>query len=132
MEMRNGIGKWAFGVLLASTVLGGCRLKGVESFLAVTTPNGPIGEAAWGGDEYAAGGIAEASGGLHSKTQYGNGAKNNGTGSFDTGYDQPAKGSGQQPGEFTNEANSGFGKNNGPGLQAAPSDVNSISARAGQ
>jgi hypothetical protein len=134
--MRNGFGKSVFGLLILAGALGGCRFKGGESFLAVTTPmpehKGHLGTADWKGDPYAAGGIAEASGGTVILKTYGKGARSNVPGKLDTSFDQPAKGSGQQPGEFTNEARGGFGKSNAPGLQASPSDVNSLPARSGQ
>ncbi len=134
MKMQKGIGKIVIGVFAAMT-LGGCRLKGAEGFLAATTPppqgQGHLGTAAWPGDPYAKGGIAEASGGLYPGTNYGKGARITAA-AVNPSFDQPAKGSGSQPGEFTNEAASGFGKSNGPGLQASPSDVNSLSSRHGQ
>ncbi|HSI73927.1 MAG TPA: hypothetical protein VK934_12190 [Fimbriimonas sp.] len=129
--MRNGFGKVFVG-LLALSALGGCRSKGLESFNSATTPVPPLGGAKWGGDPYTAGGIAEASGGTIAATNYGKGARPNTAANVDPVYDQPAKGSGSQPGEFTGEARGGFGRSNGPGLQASPSDVNSLSGRAGQ
>jgi hypothetical protein len=129
--MRNGFGKVFVG-LLALSALGGCRSKGIESFTSASTPVPPLGGAEWGGDPYAKGGIAEASGGTQPQTNYGKGARAGGAANVDPVYDQPAKGSGSQPGEFTSEARGGFGKSNGPGLQPSPSDVNSLSGRAGQ
>ncbi len=132
--MRKGFGKVAIG-LLAVMMLGGCRFKGAEAFLAATTPmpdgKGHLGTADWSGDEYALGGIADATGGLQPGTNYGKGAMAT-SAPVNAAFDQPAKGSGSQPGEYTNEASSGFGKSNGPGMQPAPSNVNSLSSRHGQ
>ncbi|MEZ0327047.1 MAG: hypothetical protein ACAH95_14200 [Fimbriimonas sp.] len=132
--MQKGLGKVAVGVL-AAMMLGGCRFKGAEGFMAATTPmpdgQGHLGEAPWKGDPYTEGGIGDANGGLHPQTNYGKGSTIT-SGAVNPAFDQPAKGSGSQPGEYTNEAASGFGKSNGPGLQSSPSDVNNLSSRHGQ
>jgi hypothetical protein len=132
--MRNGFGKVAIG-LCAVMTLGGCRFKGGESFMSATTPmpegKGHLGTAAWKGDPYTNGGIGEANGGLKPGTNYGKDSRVTNA-PVNPAFDQPAKGSGSQPGEYTNAAASGFGRSNGPGLQASPSDVNSLSSRRGQ
>jgi hypothetical protein len=50
--------------VLGLVMLGGCRFKSWESFETATTPS-VAGE--WQGDEYASGGIANASGGTRSQ-----------------------------------------------------------------
>ena len=95
----------------------GCRLKGVEGFKSATTPvdykNGV-------GDPYASGGIANATGGLDVTTSYGQGAKDKPTGVLNAKLDQPAKGTGNLPGEQTQAAAAGYGNLNGPAYQPTP------------
>lgn len=129
--MRNGFGKLVLGVMVAGFVLSGCRFKGVESFLTSTTPQPPIGQSneTWKGDEYARGGIAEASGGLNAETNYGKGARANTTAPVVPSYDQPAKGIGGQAPEYPVQAGPGYGHSNGPALQNSPSDAYSQTVR---
>ena len=106
---------------VSSILVAGCRFKGKESFLSATTPveyrNGV-------GDPYASGGIAGATGGLNVKTHYGEGARNAPTGKLDAKLDQPAKGSGQRPGEQPQMGAGGYGLSNAPVSQPAPGDAN--------
>ena len=124
--------KLAFAAVLAGCFLGGCRWKGAESFLTATTPQEPIGgKGQWSGDPYAKSSVAEASGGTITTSNYGKGARTGTNAPLVPSYDQPAKGSGQQPGEFTVEAGPGYGKVNGPAMQASPSEAASLSTKGG-
>jgi hypothetical protein len=115
-------------VLLAASLLGGCRFKGYESFESATTvPDQPR---TLSGDAGASGGIASASGGTKTVTRYGEGARKTAPEPLVPSYDQPAKGSGQQPGEGTVEAAPGYGHANGPAFQNAPGSVASTSTRS--
>jgi hypothetical protein len=109
--------------LLVGLVSIGCRPRGVESFISATTPVKTADK--YEGDQYANGGIADASGGTKTEAQYGKGAKSGADAQPNYGYDQPAKGSGQQPGE-----NPGTGVGNGPALQGNPGDYSSTKGQA--
>ena len=115
--MRTLVRLALLAAVAASVV--GCRFKGYESFEAATSPM----EYKYPkkGDPYGNGGIADASGGLNPKTRYGLGAQENGP--ILPGYDQPQKGTGQQPGEYPNVAAAGHAQTNAPAFQPSPSDV---------
>jgi len=128
MVMRNDIAKLV--ALVGVVLVGGCRFKGVESFKTATTPVNYAQERLMEhtkGDPYANGGIAYASAGSRLKTRYGIGANANSTEKVNPKLDQPAKGSGQQPGEEGGDAAPGYGKSNAPANQPLPS-VDSASA----
>ena len=111
-------------VLLALT---GCqpRIKGLESFNSATTPiPGPAG---WSGDIYSYGGLAYASGGTRARTLYGRGADPQGR-PF-PGYDQPAKGTGLQPGEVPPSQVPWWAQQNAPAWQPAPGTENGRGTR---
>jgi len=115
-------------VLIAGALLGGCRFKGVESFESATTvPDQPR---TLPGDAGASGGIASASGGLKTVTRYGEGARKDAPEALNPSYDQPAKGSGQQPGEGTIQSAPGYGHANGPAFQNTPGTVSSTTTRS--
>ena len=104
----------------------GCRYKGWESFTSATTPNAPVvasGGRALAGDPYAFGGVGSANGGLKPETNYGIGSDANSAGRVNASFDQPEKGSGQQPGDYPNEGGPGAGKENGPALQPTPDQL---------
>jgi hypothetical protein len=124
--MRNTFGRLAVLAVLSSIVLGGCRFKGVESFISATTPNP---EGSWSGDPYTGIGYAEASGGTNTKTRYGAGAKQTTSAPLDPVFDQPAKGTGHHPGENPGSAAAGFGLSNGPGMQPSVGDASSTAVR---
>ena len=115
-------------VLVAVALLGGCRFKGLESFESATSVSGT--ERTLPGDPGASGGISTASGGTKTVTRYGEGARKTAPEALVPAYDQPAKGSGQQPGEGTIEAAPGYGHANGPAFQNAPGAVSSTSTRS--
>jgi len=138
--MRTQLPKY-LGFLILATSMSGCnlvRFKGVESFNSATThvkytsslPKGTPGK--WEGDPYSFGGVANGSGGQNAKTAYGTGADPNSTDKVDSNMDQPAKGVGQQPGEFHVDGGNGYGITNAPVAQPSPSDVNSLGARNGK
>jgi hypothetical protein len=104
-------------------------MKGEESFLSATTPNQP---GSFNGDPYGSVGLAEATGGTKPMTPYGAGSNPNATAPVNPAYDQPAKGTGQQPGEFPVRAAAGFGNSNAPANQPLPSDVSNPTVRTGQ
>ena len=106
-------------LVLASS---GCRFKGGESFASATTPHEP--KASYQGDPYSNGGIADATGGAKPETRYGMGAKTGAAAKPNYNYDQPAKGSGQQPGE-----NPGTGVGNAPVQQGKPSEYTTATGR---
>ncbi len=107
---------WLASGLVLVSALGGCRYKGWESFTTATEPNS-FQAPAVKGDPYGFGGVAVASGGLKPQTNYGAGSDPNSKGPVNPSFDQPEKGSGQQPGEYPNVAAPGFGQDNGPGMQ---------------
>jgi hypothetical protein len=129
--MRSTAAKFSV-VLLAGVLLGGCRFKGWESFESATTPFHRDNSSDWHGDPGSAGGVAMASGGTKTQTTYGAGAKADAAAPLNASYDQPAKGSGQQPGEGTIEAAPGFGNANGPAFQNTPGSVESASTHSKQ
>ena len=92
-------------------VLGGCRSKGVESFISATTPHEE--KPRYMGDSGSNGGVGGANSGT--KLGYETGGRAKGTVSK---YDDPAKGSGSQPGE-----NPGAGGLNGPVMQHKTNDA---------
>ena len=110
-------------VLLAAVAasVAGCRFKGYESFSSSTTPRPESFDYPKPGDPYGDNGVGDATGGLKSGTRYGLGARANGD--VRPGYDQPAKGSGQQAGEYPNVARAGHAQSNAPAFQPSPSDV---------
>ena len=115
-------------ILVVSSVLGGCnlvRFKGVESFESATTL--PTEPRTLRPDPGTSGGIASASGGTRTKTRYGEGASLTSTAPLVPSYDQPAKGSGNQPGENPVEAAPGYGHDNGPAFQNPPGEANTTS-----
>ncbi len=115
-------------VLIGGVLLGGCRFKGYESFESATTvPDQPR---VLAGDPGASGGIASASGGTKTVTRYGEGSRATAPEPLNPAYDQPAKGSGQQPGEGTVEAAPGYGHANGPAFQNTPGSVSSTTTRS--
>lgn len=136
--MRNHLPK-LLGLSGLAMVLSGCgvvRFKGVESFHSATTPvqytsKLPDEQKAWKGDKYGFGGVANGSGGLKAQTSYGAGSNPDSTEPVDPHYDQPAKGTGQQPGEFNGQPAGGYGQTNSPLNQPAASDAHSLSARSG-
>lgn len=106
------------GLLVLPMLVGCYRVKGFASFESATTPIPPKGT--WAGDPYANGGIADATGGVKTATNYGKGAKTGSSATANPGYDQPTKGSGLQPGENNGQAKPGFGTSNAPALQQDP------------
>jgi hypothetical protein len=110
MNARIAILCSVLGLLLA-----GCHPKSIQSFISATTPQEE--KPRYMGDKGSNGGF----GGANSGTRLGkeNGSKAKGTVS---GYDDPAKGTGNQPGE-----NPGSGGLNGPIMQNKV--TNSISGR---
>jgi hypothetical protein len=119
MDLRKLSALSLFAVLL----VGGCRFKGAESFSTATTPQAP-GNPAWGGDPYASGGIAEATGGLNTDTQYSEGSGADNGEKIDPTYNRPGYGSGQRPGEAGSYASPGHGTSNAPAFQASPNGTN--------
>jgi hypothetical protein len=117
--MRNALRLAFLAAVVAS--LSGCRFKGYESFSSVTTPMPEVYQTPKKGDPYGYGGVADATGGLDPKTRYGQGSNNAGT--VRPGYDQPQKGSGNQPGEYPNVAAPGHAQTNAPAYQPSPSDI---------
>ena len=111
----------ALGLLTLSYV--GCRFKAPESFVASTTPNPPT---TWEGDPYSYGGIEEASGGLDTRVQYGAGARR---GAGVSSYDDPAKGTGLQPGEVPGENVPWWAGQNAPAWQPRPSEIDANGTR---
>ncbi len=127
--MRNALRFALFAAVIVS--VSGCRFKGYESFSKATSDRVEeskkidFGESyssnhperkEWG--KYSGGGIAEANGGLNSQTRYGLGAQKDGK--VMPSFDQPAKGTGQQPGEAPNAAADGHGQTNAPAFQPEP------------
>jgi hypothetical protein len=112
MDLRKGL---VFGLLALS--LGGCRFKGGESYLSATTPTP---QPTWGGDRYAAAGIADSTGGLQPGTPYMRGAQPTSTERTDPLFNRPQKGSGQRIGEAGNAALPGHGRTNAPSFQEGP------------
>jgi hypothetical protein len=121
-------------LLLIAPAVTGCRYKGWESFYSATTSqakreaeyptlNGKI-----RGNPAGFGSLAGANGGLLTKTNYGAGADANSSASVNPAFDQPEKGSGQQAGEYPNEAAAGYAQDNGPALQPQPDAVGDVSA----
>ena len=116
----------------------GCtvRFKGIESFNAATTPvkyssqlpDSDPGK--WHGDPGSFGGIANGSGGVQPKTHYGEGSDPNSQEPVNPLIDQPAKGVGQQPGEFHQDSGTGYGQSNAPVAQPSPSSANSQAGKA--
>ena len=89
----------AFALTALAMVMVGCGTKGVESFHAATTTNP---EPTWGGDKYANGGNANATGGLNTKTRYTEGAKLDATPAGTEGaINTPRKGIEQKPEDIT-------------------------------
>lgn len=117
--MRTAVRLALFATVALSAV--GCRFKGYEGFVEATTPRPDLYEYPKHSDPYGDGGVADATGGLDPRVQYGKGAQDKGT--VMPGYDQPAKGSGQMPGEYPNVAQSGHVQSNAPSFQPSPSDV---------
>jgi hypothetical protein len=125
-------------ISLISIALSGCavRFKGVEAFNAATTPvkyssSLPEGQK-WAGDPYGNGGIARGSGGLQTKTRYGEGANADSLDKVNPKLDQPEKGVGQQAGEYHIDHMNGYGLTNAPISQSTPSDANALSSRNGR
>jgi hypothetical protein len=112
MEMNARI---AILGLVVGLLLTGCQPKSVASFISATTPHDE--KPRYMGDKVSNGGM----GGANSGTRLGkdNGGRAKGTVSE---YDDPAKGTGNQPGE-----NPGAGGMNGPAMQSKV--TNSISGR---
>ena len=108
-------------VLIAVSAVG-CRYKGWESFTSATNTS-PASPAPIKGDPYGFGGIGGANGGLIAKTNYGAGADENSPAKVNDTFDQPDKGSGQQPGELPNVAAPGYGQSNSPANQAPAADT---------
>lgn len=113
---------FALGLLCLS--FAGCRFKGPESFVQATTPNPPTN---WAGDAYSWGGIADATGGLQDQVQYGTGARK-GAGVFPS-YDDPAKGTGLQPGEIPGENVPWWAGQNAPAWQPRPGEIDANNTR---
>jgi hypothetical protein len=128
-----------FVLAVAGLAVSGCtvRLKGVESFNSATTPvkyTSQLPDDApgkWHGDPGSYGGIANGSGGIKPHTNYGAGASANSSEPVNPLMDQPAKGIGQQPGEYHAEQATGYGQANSPVAQSTPGQVNSLAARSG-
>ncbi len=100
----------------------GCHFKSPDSFISATTKadfKSPV-----KGDKYGNGGIADATGGTKDATQYGAGAKKGPGTVMNVDRDQPAKGSGTQPGE-----NPGASHSNGPVNQGDPSSFQAVGGR---
>src|SRR4051794_8983996 len=112
-------------VAAVGVVASGCtvRFKGVESFNAATTPVKYTSQlrddtpGKWHGDPGGFGGIANGSGGKQPHTSYGAGSDPNSTEPVNPLIDQPAKGVGQQPGEFHQDSGTGYGQSNSPVAQ---------------
>ncbi len=102
-------------ILFVAVAASGCRFKSPESFMSATTKQEFKDK--YQGDKYSNGGVASATGGLKVDTQYGTGAKTGPGTVMNTDRDQPAMGSGSQPGD-----NPGIGPSNGPVNQGDPSD----------
>lgn len=120
--MRTAV-RFAFLAAVAVSATG-CRFKGYEAFRQSTTPGiggGPYPTDTNFGDPYGNGGTADASGGLNPGTRYGEGAQANGK--VVPGYDEPSKGSGNQPGEYPNVALEGHAQTNAPAFQPKPGNV---------
>lgn len=122
------------GLISLGVSLTGCyHPVGIDSFTSATTPVPPLGQSdQWKGDPGAAAGVAEASGGTMPATPYGNTARTYATGKIDPSFDQPAMGTGKEPGEYPVEARAGFGNSNAPGNQASPSEANNPTAQGGR
>ena len=112
--------RWMLPLALLALGVAGCRFKSWESFESATTPN-PPGE--WKGDPYAAGGMADSSGGTKTDSTYSKGARPGVVGKLDPNFDQPAKGTGLRPGETPAQAKPGYGDSNAPVAQPGPSEV---------
>ncbi len=94
--------------------------------MSATTPNPPAPRnpsRLVSGDAYAFGGVGAANGGLKPQTNYGVGSDPHSPSHVNASFDQPAKGSGQQPGEYPNVAAPGAGQENGPALQPKPDEL---------
>jgi hypothetical protein len=126
MSMRNELLKFA-GLAVLAFAIGGCRIKSWESYESATTPNPP---GTWKGDEYAWGGVADATGGLKPQVQYNEGARSTPTGKLDPTYDQPMKGTGLNPGDYNTTALPGHGNTNAPAFQGTPGSANATSTRS--
>lgn len=129
------------GLTLFAFAAIGCRSDGVDSFVSATTPVAPLeSEGQWTGDPYTASGVALASGGTEPNAQYGNvvgqpnarGGSRPYPGPLNPSFDQPAKGVGNQPGEYPVEANPGTGHSNAPANQPLPGAVDDTTVRRGQ
>ncbi len=118
------------GTAMLGLLLSGCRWKGYESFSSATTPHPPVGT--WKGDPYASGGSADATGGVNAKTTYGKGARSGPGVVANPNYDQPAKGTGLQPGENNGKAKEGHANSNAPALQDQPGEYSPNAARVKQ
>lgn len=116
---------------LFALVVVGCkpRFQGAEGFVSATTPVDYAKERAkpgsWKGDPYAYGGIADSTGGLRAKTNYGAGAREDAPEKIDPRQNQPAKGIGHNSGEFPANADPSYGNSNGPAAQPLPGAVGS-------
>ncbi|RYG34820.1 hypothetical protein EON81_14505 [bacterium] len=108
---------------LALVALGGCRFKSWESFTSAQDhdPKYSV-ESTWVGNEYQSAGLANETSGRNTTVNYTKGAKNDQTSGF-ISIDQPAKGSGQHPGNLPNVARAGHGLSNGPAMQNTASSV---------
>jgi hypothetical protein len=119
MSMRKN---WVILASLSAVLMvSGCRFKGVEGFEKATTPVDYVQQNKENnvqGDPYANGGIAYASAGKRVHTRYGTGANMGSTDKIDPKMDQPAKGTGQQPGELGGDAD-GHGQSNAPANQGS-------------
>ncbi len=115
---------------LLALSLTGCRLKGPESFLASTTPHPVEMHQSWYGDQWSYGGIGVASGGRDARAQYGRGARRGG--SVNPSYDQPAKGTGLQPGEVPAENKPWWATQNAPAWQPGAGEVSGNGTRVKQ
>jgi hypothetical protein len=112
---------------LAILLFTGCRWQGAEGFVSATTTVNYAAERekpdAWKGDPYAFGGVADASGGLKTQTQYGAGAPKDDTAPLNVRMAQPMKGTGQNAGEYPVHGDPSYGNSNAPVAQPTPSDV---------
>jgi len=116
-----------FLVAALGFVASGCsmRFQGGEAFSSALTPVDYAAErqkpGAWKGDPYAFGGSADASGGTKPQTSYGAGARPDSSEPFDVRMNNPAKGTGRNPGEFPTYADPSYGNSNAPFAQPRPS-----------
>ncbi|RYG48374.1 hypothetical protein EON79_04635 [bacterium] len=107
---------------LALVALGGCRFKSWESFSSAQEHSPYDITATHVGNPYQSAGLANETSGRNVEVSYTKGARNEQTSDFSS-IDQPAKGSGQHPGDLPNVAKPGHGQQNGPAVQNDASSI---------